>query len=224
MIERTAVGRSVLGSAFGLLELVAALEPVRLIDLTAASTLPRTSVYRLLNQLVSVGAVAREGPRYVLGPALLTLGAQVSCRDLREVARRPLVELAAATGAGVALTSSLGDTTMLMETIDARRATGFVTTYGRRVPAGSAMAMVHGLGSTGSRTVPPDLAVDHGGIDPRISCVSCAVVGPAGRRSAVTVLVRGPRMPHILMSEVQATASAISVRLGSSTDHTGTPQ
>ena len=80
-------GRSVIGTAFELLEHVGALEPVRLIDLAEVTGIPRQTVYRLLKQLIEVGAIRREGTRYRLGASLLGLGSRVSPeRRLRVVA------------------------------------------------------------------------------------------------------------------------------------------
>ena len=53
-------------SAFELLEILRALGRARLTELTAESTLPRTTVYRLLGQLTAVGAVERIGAQYRL--------------------------------------------------------------------------------------------------------------------------------------------------------------
>ena len=81
-------GRSVIGTAFVLLDHIGALEPVRLLDLAEATGIPRASVHRLLKQLIKAGAVRRDGTRYRLGPSLLRLGARVNPeRRLRVAAR-----------------------------------------------------------------------------------------------------------------------------------------
>ena len=54
-------GRSVIETAFDLLDHVSALQPVRLIDLSEATGIPRPTVHRLLKQLMEVGAVRRDG-------------------------------------------------------------------------------------------------------------------------------------------------------------------
>jgi DNA-binding IclR family transcriptional regulator len=114
-------GRSVIGSAFELLDQVGALEPVRLIDLAEATGIPRATVHRLLKQLIEVGAVCREGTGYRLGASLLGLGSRVTPeRRLRVVARRPLAELAAATGAAVSLSVTIGGDAVFLDTVDAR--------------------------------------------------------------------------------------------------------
>ena len=43
-------------------------------DLARTTGLPRTTVHRVVNQLVDVGALGRVGTRYRLGPTLVELG------------------------------------------------------------------------------------------------------------------------------------------------------
>ena len=87
-------GRSIIATAFDLLDHVAALEPARLIDLAEATGIPHPTVHRLLKQLIEVGAVRREGTRYRLGASLLGLGSRVTPEHrLRVVARRLMAEL-----------------------------------------------------------------------------------------------------------------------------------
>ena len=113
-------GRCVIGTAFELLDHVGALQPVRLLDLAEATGIPGPTVHRLLKQLIEVGAVGREGTRYRLGVSLLELGARVTPEHrLRAVARRPLAELAAATGAAVSLSARIGGDAVFLATIDA---------------------------------------------------------------------------------------------------------
>ena len=75
----------------------------RVSDLQRESGLPRTTVHRLLGQLQEVGAIERTAGGWRLGPTLVELGAGVPAEPrLRSVARRPLLDLANATGAVVA--------------------------------------------------------------------------------------------------------------------------
>ena len=71
-------GPGVIESAFGLLEILRALGRAWSTDLTEESGLPRTTVSRLLGQLVAVDAVDRVGAHYRLGPGLLALGQNVT--------------------------------------------------------------------------------------------------------------------------------------------------
>jgi IclR helix-turn-helix domain len=198
-------GRSVIGTAFELLEHVGALEPVRLIDLAEVSGIPRQTVYRLLKQLVEVGAIRREGTRYRLGASLLGLGSRVTPeRRLRVVARRPLAELAAATGAAVSLSARIGGEMVFLDTVDARVPLGPVMPEpGSRVPPGTAPARAH------TEIGRPAPIVDAGGGLPDISCVAIAVPLGGGEVAAVTTLVAGPRPPVALLAATRATGARI---------------
>ena len=104
-----ATPRAVIQGAFGLLESLRDLGSARVSDLQRYCGLPRTTVQRLLGQLAEVGAVERSGAWWRL--ALIELGASVPAEPrLRSAARRPLLELATATRALVALSvdSQLG--------------------------------------------------------------------------------------------------------------------
>jgi len=201
-------GRCVIGTAFELLDHVGALQPVRLLDLAEATGIPGPTVHRLLKQLIEVGAVGREGTRYRLGVSLLELGARVTPEHrLRAVARRPLAELAAATGAAVGLSARIGGDAVFLATIDARVPLG-LPEPGSRVPPGTAPARVH------TEIGCPAPIVDAGGYLAHISCVAVAV--PLGRRqvAAVTTLVAGQHPPLGLSAATRAAGTRIAVLLG----------
>jgi hypothetical protein len=198
-------GRSVIGTAFELLDHVGALEPVRLIDLAEATGIPRQTVHRLLKQLIEAGAVRREGTRYRLGASLLGLGSRVTPeRRLRIVARRPLADLAAATGAAVSLSARIGGEMVFLDTVDARVPLGPVMPEpGSRVPPGTAPARAH------TEIGRPAPIVDAGGGLPDISCVAVAVPLGGGEVAAVTTLVAGQRPPVALLAATRATGARI---------------
>jgi hypothetical protein len=200
-------GRSVIGTAFELLDHVGALEPVRLLDLAAATGIPRQTVHRLLKQLIDVGAVRRDGARYCLGASLLGLGARVTPeRRLRALARRPLAELAAATGAAVTLSATIGGDTVFLDTMDTRVALG-LPEPGSRVPQGTAQARLHT--EIGCRAP----VVDAGGYLAHISCVAVAVPLGRGQVAAVTALVAGQRPSRALLAATRATGTRIAALL-----------
>lgn len=198
-------GRGVLESAFELLDHVAALEPVRLLDLANVSGIPRETVRRLLQQLVAVGAVSREGNRYRLGASLLGLGSRVSPeRRLRVAARRPIAELATATGAAVQLSAVIGGEAVFLDAVDARTPVGFTAEPGARVPPGTAAARAYvELG----RAAP---IVDAGGVLAGLSCV--AIVIPLGDNvaAAVSTVVAQRRPPLGLLAATRATGARIA--------------
>ncbi len=197
-------GRSVIESAFLLLDRIGELEPVRLLDLSAATGLPRPTVYRLLHQLIAVGAVRRDGTRYRLGESLLGLAARVTPeRRLRIAARRPMAELAAATGAAVTLTASIGDQAVYLEMVEPRNALAFTPELGAPVPPGTADAQVHAeSGGTGPM-------VDMGGVLPGLSCAAVPIPLGTGGVAALTTLVASGRLPVGLLTATRVTAARI---------------
>ena len=210
-----AEGRGVIEAAFELLDHIAALEPVRAIDLAAATGIPRPTVYRLLQQLIAVGAVRRDGTRYRLGKTLLGLGAQVApVRRLRLVARRPMAELAAATGAAVSLSATLEDDVVFLETVDGRAPLAYIPEPGASVPPGTAQARAH---SELGRSTP---IVDAGEVIADLSCVAVAVPLGNGAVAAVSTLMPGLSRPPLgMLAATRATANRIAGLLRSQTVH-----
>ncbi|GAA4624170.1 IclR family transcriptional regulator [Actinoallomurus vinaceus] len=95
-------GRGVLEGAFGLLEAVREAQEAGLTALAAETGLPKATTHRLLEQLVSLGAVERHRGRYRIGPRMFRLGHGWQPHPrLRAAAQGPIRELAAATGASV---------------------------------------------------------------------------------------------------------------------------
>ena len=200
--------RRVVESAFELLEHIAALEPVRLVDLAEGTGIPRPTVHRLLQQLVAVGAVLREGTSYRLGATLLGLGAQVTPQPrLRSVARRPMAELAAATGAAVSLSGAIGDDLVYLETINARIPIGFIAKPGARVAPGTAPARAHS--QIGSSTP----ALDEGDQLAGVSCVAVPIPLGRGEVAAVSTLVAAPHPRAGLVAATLVTAARIGALL-----------
>ncbi|MGE2814333.1 helix-turn-helix domain-containing protein [Mycobacterium heidelbergense] len=197
-------GRRVIESAFELLGHLSALEPVRLVDLANASGIPRETVRRMLQQLIAVGAVSREGIRYRLGASLLELGAQVgSERRLRAAARRPIAELATTTGAAVHLSAMIGGELVYLEAVDARVPVGFTAEPGARVPPRTAAARAHTeLGSTAPIVDPGEVIAD-------LSCVAVAIPLGNGAVAVVSALVPGPRPPLGVLAATRATGTRI---------------
>jgi DNA-binding IclR family transcriptional regulator len=73
-------------------------------------------VHRLLSQLEELSAVERSSGRWRLGPAMVRLGAAVPAEPrLRSVARRPLMDLASATGEIVALSVEMAGEGMVID-------------------------------------------------------------------------------------------------------------
>ncbi|MFF0485316.1 IclR family transcriptional regulator [Streptomyces sp. NPDC004435] len=103
--DRTGRGRGVLEGAFALLDALRRCgEEAGVTELALACGVPKGSAHRLLDQLVTVGAVERRGSRYRVGPELYRLGqAWEPHPGLRLAARLPVQRLRATTGASVVL-------------------------------------------------------------------------------------------------------------------------
>jgi hypothetical protein len=178
---------------------------VRLHDLAQATGIPRPTVHRLLQQLIAVGAVRRYGRGYCLGASLLGLGSRVTPeRRLRVVARRPMAELAAATGAAVNLSATIGSHAIYLDTVEARVPLAFLAEPGAAVPVGTAEARAR---TEFTRSAP---VVDAGGVLTDLSCVAVAVALGPGQIAAVSALVPGPRPPQGLMAATRMTAARIA--------------
>lgn len=114
--------RAVIGGAFALLMSLSRLGSARVSELQRDSGLPRTTVHRLLSQLERVGAAERSSGRWRLGPAIVALGAAVPAQPgLRAVARRPMMDLATATGAIVGLSVEMAGEGMVIDVLPGKR-------------------------------------------------------------------------------------------------------
>ena len=162
--------RGVLGGAFGLLAALHGLESARVSDLQRETGLPRTTVHRLLNQLEEVGAVERLRRRWRLGPTLVELGAGVPAEPrLRSVARRPMMDLANATGALVALSVEIAGQLLVIEVLPGTRRLALEPNPGM-VLAGAKQAVVRAHEQARGGDMRP--VVEAGAVDRRISCVA----------------------------------------------------
>jgi DNA-binding IclR family transcriptional regulator len=93
-------GRSVLEGAFELLEAVERATEAGLTKLSSECRLPKTTAYRLLEQLVALGAVERRGAGYQMGPRMYRLGQGWQPHPLlRSASQEPVRRPVRATGA-----------------------------------------------------------------------------------------------------------------------------
>ncbi|HEY3467141.1 MAG TPA: helix-turn-helix domain-containing protein [Amycolatopsis sp.] len=99
-------GRGVLEGAFRLLDALSrAPGGSGLSEVARATGLPKPTAYRLLEQLVALGAAQRHDQRYYVGPSLARLGrAWQPDPGLRQAALEPARELATLTRTTVAVT------------------------------------------------------------------------------------------------------------------------
>jgi DNA-binding IclR family transcriptional regulator len=178
---------------------------VRLLDLANVSGIPRETVRRLLQQLIAVGAVSREGTRYRLGASLLALGSRVSAESrLRAAAQRPIAELASATGAAVQLSAMIGGKAVYLDSVDARVPLGVIAQPGAPVPPRCAAARAH----TELGYAAP--IVDAGEVIADMCCVAVAIPLGNGAVAALSTIVAGPRPPLGLLAATKATGARIA--------------
>ncbi|MFC0114819.1 IclR family transcriptional regulator [Kibdelosporangium aridum] len=93
------MGRGVLDGAFALLEELTRSGEAGLTQIAANAGLPKATAYRLLRQLVAVGAVEQRAGQYRIGPRMFHVGqAWQPAAALRAAAWHPLRQLASAIG------------------------------------------------------------------------------------------------------------------------------
>ncbi|MEU3461060.1 helix-turn-helix domain-containing protein [Streptomyces sp. NPDC006733] len=111
-------GRGVLQGAFGLLGAVDRAGEAGLTRLAAECGLPKTTAYRLLEQLVALNAVERCRGGYRMGPRMFRLGQEWQPHPgLRAAVRDPVRRLVGATGATVGISALREGQTLVLDWI-----------------------------------------------------------------------------------------------------------
>lgn len=109
-------GRGVLQGAFGLLGAVDRAGEAGLTRLAAECGLPKTTAYRLLEQLVALNAVERCHGGYRMGPRMFQLGQEWQPHPgLRAAVREPVRRLMSATGTTVGISVLREGQTLVMD-------------------------------------------------------------------------------------------------------------
>jgi DNA-binding Lrp family transcriptional regulator len=210
--DRAIVPRAVVEGAFDLLAVLQRLGSARVSELQRASGLPRTTVHRLLRQLEEVGAVERPDARWRLGPRLVELGARVPAAPrLRSVARRPLMDLANATGALVALSVEMGGRGVVIDVLPGTRRLPYEPSPGIVLELAPYAALrAHEQASRGDlRPV-----VDAGAADRRISCVAAPLrLSPRDVGAVWLMVPGGGGVPASLVAATRRTAGRIAAEL-----------
>ena len=214
--------RAVLGGAFALLTSLRELGSARVSELQRDSGLPRTTVHRLLSQLEQVGAVERSSGRWRLGPTIVELGAGVPAEPrLRSVAQRPLMELASATGATVALSVEMAGEGMVIDVLPGKRVLphhpepGMTLDRARLAEVGIDPAKLAALRAH-EQAHRGDLrpVIDAGGVVPGVSCVAAPLRLSRGDVGAVWMIVpSGEGVPAPLVAATRRTAGRIASQL-----------
>jgi IclR family transcriptional regulator, acetate operon repressor len=203
--------RAVIRCAFRLLASLDGLGPARVSELQRDRGLPRTTVHRLLTQLEAVGAVERSVGRWRLGPTLVELGAGVPAEPrLRAVARRPLLDLANATGALVVLSVEMAGHGVLVEVLPGRsRLAPELSPEPGMVLEGTGLAAVRAHEQAHRGDLRP--VIDAGGVDPRGSCVAAPLrLSPRDVAAVWLMLPGGAGIPAPAVPATRRTASRIA--------------
>jgi IclR family transcriptional regulator, acetate operon repressor len=210
-----AAPRAVVGGAFEILTALRELGPARVSELQRESGLPRTTVHRLLGQLEEVGAVERSASRWRLGPTLVELGAGVPAEPrLRSVARRPLLDLANATGALAVLSVEMGGQIVVMEVLAGRSRLAVEPDVGMAVEESkTAAARAHAQAHRGDMRP----VVDAGDVDRRVSCVAAPLrLSPRDIAAVWLMVPGGAGVAAPMVAATRRTAARIASMLSSS--------
>ncbi|GGF32876.1 helix-turn-helix domain-containing protein [Subtercola lobariae] len=202
--------RGVLEGAFALLEHLPDTQPPhQLRDLALLSGVPRSSVYRLLDQLRAIGAVELVGDRFVLGRAMLTMGARVEpATGLRRDTGRMLQALREQTGATVSLIASAESSATVIESIPGRDTLPVDIFAGRLLPVHAAGSLVIEPSAAPERVnAARRAAVDDGDVVSGLSCFAVAIPLPDGSAAALQLSTL-PEDPAIRYSSVTQQVAA----------------
>ncbi|RJO73602.1 IclR family transcriptional regulator [Nocardia panacis] len=225
-------GRGVLEGAFALLEALAHGAETGLTQLATAAGLPKATAYRLLNQLVTEGAVQRRSGRYRLGPRVYRLGQTWEpARLLRSASAQPLRQLVAGfERGGFSLAVADRGQVMLVGGIGREIDEIFPLRAGTLLPSGTAAEQVL-FASQGERPVPHGfsyrewerlsaaartrgLGYDLDAKTHGLVCVAAPVRGPEGAVvAALACTLTEPQRVPVLAEAVQRAAGLVTTNL-----------
>ena len=193
-------------------------ESLGLAEVVTRTGLPRSSAHRMLDRLVQLRWLRREGRHYSLGIRLVELGSLAVHQDrVHAASGEHLQHLYRTTGMVVHLAVLDGADVVYLDKIGGRLAAHVPTRVGGRLPAAKSALGKAVLAATG-RDEPGDAliwelgyAVERNGALPGFGCIA-APIGPAGE-ATTAVSICGPlsRMAFDsrMTTPVQLTAHAI---------------
>lgn len=134
--EHASIPNSVLGKAFSILSAFDdEHDTLRLVDLSQRSGVPKPSVYRLAQELVTLGLLERVDTGYRIGFSVFALSQRVgSASLLRTVGRPVLVDLVAMTRGTAHLAVLDGTGTYYLEKLGGTRSVHALSKVGGRLP------------------------------------------------------------------------------------------
>lgn len=200
--------RTVLDGAFVLLDTLERVREAGLTRLASEGGLPKTTAYRLLEQLVELNAVERSHDRYRIGPRFFRLGqGWKPYPGLRAAAAGPIRSLAAATGMTVGICVLSGGRALAVAGIPGEleplaslrpgmiypwtTAAGkvLVADANRRVPLGP---LPSSWGQTAAEIRDRGLAIDREELVPGVCCVATPLYARRGETVAALCALTPP--------------------------------
>lgn len=218
--------RAVITGAFRLLDSLRRRGSARVVDLQRDCDMPRTTVTRLLTQLLEVGAVARYASQWRLGPTMIELGSGPAAHPhLESVSRRPLMELAVNTGALVVLSVEMADRCMVTDVLPGTQPIAREPHPGMDIsenagpsgfdPDNLAAVRVFRQARNGDFRA----AIDAGRTHPKISCCAAPLrVTPTNIAVVWLMLPSGDGIPDAMVAAARRTAGRIGTRLAHITE------
>ncbi|MFD9717464.1 IclR family transcriptional regulator [Streptomyces sp. NPDC059076] len=200
-------GRGVVEGAFALLE---ALRRHALgagvTELALECQVPKSTVHRLLDQLIAVGAVERHGDRYRVGSQLYRIGhAWQPHPGLRLAARLPLHRLRATTGASAVLTVLRDDLALTVSSVPGEVEPLVPVRDGMSFPLDTA------AGRALRGPVRAQAALDREDVVPGVCCAALPVRSPEGRTvAALAAMVPVGRRLEVVTQAVAEAGAAIT--------------
>jgi DNA-binding transcriptional ArsR family regulator len=206
-------GREVLESGFRILRaLPHADERRQMSSLAELTSIPRSTVYRLLRQLRRSGAVElRADGRWAVSPRLLEITGPAHPLDgIRDGANRVIQALRDQTGAAVSLVVAAGVSLAAVEFLPAREALPIETYSGAEMPRQSAAGLVLGAENGPSPRIRPfAAAVDDQDLVEGLTCYARLLTLPGGRKASLQIATPPHRRAEKFAAHVQRAGNAI---------------
>jgi IclR family acetate operon transcriptional repressor len=178
-------GRGVLEGAFAILKaLPFSPQEGQVAALADVTRIPRSSVHRLLDQLVGVGVVSLSYGRYLLTSEMLVMAElNEPVVNFRPVAERYLQVLRERTGATVTCVVSEGTSAYVLNVVPGAEKLPADLYPGRQLPPGAAASLLLAPGRTGAEG--QQFVTDREDVIPGLTCYATKIRFPDGRVAAL---------------------------------------
>jgi hypothetical protein len=210
------VPRGVLDGGFRVLHALPEADHARQVASLAELTgLPRPTVYRLLGQLRTAGAVQWRQERWELSPALLGLAHRIEpVAGLRVAAAGIVQTLREQTGAAVSLVVATETSYTALEMIPGREDLPLQAHAGAEMPRTTAAALVLDRSSPAAgRRRGVGAAVDREDVLDGVTCYATVVPLPGGQQASLQIATAPQRPAETFAPMVHRAATALRVRL-----------